>query len=317
MGQPEISKTAGGRISTRDLIAKLAFFNVTEQDLKNEVFQDNLPAPEAGIWSLLAVRRAKRLFRLRHVGVRGKMLKLLLFIADGWGWDGIRDTCITGYERMTALSLNGVEKYARAKGDLTFSIEDIAAHQHRAVVKKIGDQPDLRPTSNETTAFSVGLLRDGLPLEGGTSRRLIEPILKAWLPGIPHQIVDYAAYGFDGLAAAMDLRVSRQIERLRYATPEQVERARSKFRDHLLFIRMLVKKLAGAEAKGHSLNILTFFGNASKMRDVDISIGSVKLTKTLMLGGLIALSFALDIAFNEFLERLPTWLSDMLREMID
>ncbi len=317
MGQPELSKTAELAIPTRELLAKLAFFGATEQDLKNEVFQDNLPGPKDGLWSPIAARRAQRLFRLRHIGLRGKMLKLLLFIADGWGWDGIRDTCVTGLERIAALSLNGVERYARAKGDLSFSVEDIAEHQHRALVKKVGENPDLHPTSNESTAFSVGLLRDGTPLKGGTSRRLLEPLLKTWFRGIPQQIVDFAVYSFDGLATVMDLRVSHQMQRLRDATPEQVEHARLKFRSHLFFIRRLVKKLGGSETKGHSLNILTFFGKANEMKDFDVSMGSVKITRTLMLGGFMGLSFALDVAFNEFLERLPSWLADRLRKTID
>lgn len=311
VGQPEISKTEG--VSTTALLAKLAFFGVTDQDLKNEVHQGFLPAPAAGIWSPPAVARAKRLYRLRRRGAKGKSLKILLFVADGWGWDGIVDACATGLGRVSRLSLNGVERYARAKGSLDFSVEDIAEHQHKALVKKVGEQPDLRPTSNETTAFSVGLLRNGEPLKGGTSRRLVEPLLKGVLPEIPDTIVAYAVMAFDFIATALDLRVERLNERLRLASPEQVEHGRVKLRENLMFVRWLVKHLGGSEAKGHSLNLLTFFGNAQRMNEIDFSQGDVKLSPTFVLASLVGMSIALDIAYSQFLERLPPWLSRMMR----
>lgn len=239
VGQPEISETEAGGIATNALLDKLAYFCVNGQDLKNAVSRGFLPGPINGLWSPLAVKRAKRLYRLHHRGARGKMLKLLLFLADGWGWDDIREVCSDGVGSIGKLTLNGVERYARAKGDLGFSVEDIAEHQHRGLVRKIGDRPDLHPTSVETMAFSIGILRDGVSLEGGTSRRLIEPLLRAWIPGLPNQIVGYAILAFDMLAGLMDLRLLRLVERVENATPAQVEHARLKLRENLFFIRRL------------------------------------------------------------------------------
>lgn len=310
VGQPEISKTEG--ISTRALLARIAYFGVTNQDLKNEVHQGFLPGPTAGVWSPLAVIRAKRLYRLRRRGAKGKSLKILLFIADGWGWDGIVEPCAMGLARLARLSLNGVERYARAKGDLGFSVEDIAHHQHKALVKKVGYRPDLQPTSIETTAFSVGLLRDGAPLKGGTSRRLFEPLLKLAFPGIPDKIVFYAVTAFDFIAAASDLRVERQVARVRFASPQQVEHALTKFRETLAFVRRLTKRLGGKEAKGHSLNLLTFFGNAQLMNENDMTQGDVKISPTIALAGLLGMAVALDVAYNEFLDRLPPWVSQIM-----
>ncbi|MHB1549976.1 MAG: hypothetical protein ACYCX6_02105 [Vulcanimicrobiaceae bacterium] len=311
VGQPEISKTEG--VPTAALLRSVAHCGVTVQGLKNEVHQGFLPGPTAGVWSPLAVTRAKRLYRLRRRGAAGKNLKMLLFIADGWGWDGIMDTCVAGIERMVRMSLNGVERYARAKGDLDLFVEEIAEHQHKALIKKVGDQPDLHPTSNETTAFYVGLLRGGEPLKGGTSRRISEPLLKAAFPGIPDRIVDYAVTAVDFIATALDMRLERQLERLRNATPEQVEHARLKFRENLASVRWLTKRMAGKEIRGHSLNSLTFFGNARRMDEINLSQGDVKLSPTFLLAGFLGISIALDIAYSDFLNRLPPWLSQMMR----
>lgn len=173
VGQSEISKTEG--MPTAAFLDKLACFGVTDQDLKNEVHQGFLPGPTAGVWPLLAVTRAKRLYRLRRRGAAGKNLKMLLFIADGWGWDSLADTCMAGLERVVRISLNGVERYARAKGDLDFFVEEIAQHQHKALIKKVGDQPDLHPTSNETTAFLRRLASRWRTAEG----RYVAPRVRA------------------------------------------------------------------------------------------------------------------------------------------
>ena len=317
VGQPEIPKTQLEGISTSALLRLLSFFRVTEQDLKNEVYQDNLPAPEDGLWSRMASTRAKRLYRLRARGLRGKALKIVLFIADGWGWEHIMETCAIGYERITALSLNGVEKYARAKGELDFFVEEIAAHHHRSLIKRVGDRSDLQPTSNETTAFSVGILRNGVPLKGGTSRRLLEPMLKGAFPGLPEKIVNLFVYAFDLLVIPLDLRVERQVERLRTSSPPRIEHARLKMRDNLYFIRKQMKRLGGEEVKSHSLNILTLFGQAKNLRDLDLSRGDVKLSPVFLLGGFIGGLMALTIAFEEFLDALPLWLSKIVREHVE
>lgn len=315
MGQPEISETEPGGITTVALLDKLAYFGVGSQDLKNAVSRGFLPGPVDGLWSPFAVARAKRLYRLHHQGARGKMLKILLFIADGWGWDDIREVCADGVSSIGKLTLNGAQRYARAKGDLSFSVEDIAEHQHRALIRKVGDRPDLRPTSVETMAFSVGMLRDGVPLDGGTSRRLIEPLLRAWIRGLPNQIVDYAVLAFDMLAGFMDLRLARLVERVENATPAQVEHARLKLRENVFFIRRLVKKMGGKDSVGHSLNILTFFGHAKEMKETDFSQGDVKLSPTKIMGGYVGMTVALNVAFSEFLDKLPTWLSALINSM--
>ena len=44
------------------------------------------------VWTPMAVRRALYLARLRHLGVNGRVLPLLAFIRDGWGWTQILPT---------------------------------------------------------------------------------------------------------------------------------------------------------------------------------------------------------------------------------
>lgn len=314
--QPEISKTDGDGIPTPALLEKLSFFGVSEQDVKNEVTQGFLPTREGGLWSPFAVRRAKRLYRLRHRGTHGKMLKILLFIGDGWGWEGIRDHCATGLERTLALSLNGVERYAKTKGGLDFAVDDIAEHQHKALISKVGDRPDLQPTSSETTAYYIGMLRDGAPLKDGSPSRIIRPIVKTAFPKISEELADLLVLLFDLLARLIDIRASTLVARLREATASEIEHGRLSLRENLRFIRLLVRRMAGNHRNNHSFNLLTFFGYAKQMKEFNFSQGDVKLTQTLVFAGLVGGFISLDVAMNRFLDSLPPWLSDMFRMVL-
>jgi hypothetical protein len=221
--QPRISEPPR-RMTTAELLRKLPA-HVTGQDLKNERHRGFLPDLEDGLWSPLAVKRAKRLYRLRKLGAEGNSLKILLFLADGWGWNGIKETCIKGLDRANAMNLNGVERYASTDESLAFSLDDIAEHQHKALVNKVPDTT-MSPTSAETMGFVIGTLRNGVPLEGGSARRLMVPITKASVPSITDQQANVFTSMFDTFAGFLDLRADRQLERLQNASPEQVERGR-------------------------------------------------------------------------------------------
>jgi len=286
-------------ITTAALLARLSA-GLTTRDLKNERDRRFLPPLEDGLWSAKAVRRAKRLYRLRRLGADGDTLRLLLFLADGWGWEDIKDTCLKGLERILALSLIGVAKYETAKGPLDFYVEDIAEMQHKTLLRKVPDTT-MGPTSTETTGFAVGLLRDGVPLEGGSANRIAVPLAKAAWPGIDDSTASMLASFFGLFSTLLDLRAARLVERLTSASPEQVEQGRISTLQNVRCIRVLIRNLAGKEANGR-MNILTGFGYAREMISVDFSSGDIRLSPKFMLGGLIGQFIAFDISLSEFVQ---------------
>jgi hypothetical protein len=301
-------------IRTAILLGKLSAFAVTEADLKNECRNGYLPHPEIvsrggqegsyGLWSPMSVTRAKRLYRLRKCGLTGKTLKLFLFIKDGWGWEDIRDTCATGVERISAVSLNGVKRYAPTEGTLDCSLDDIGEFQNDILLKKVGHDSAIQATSRETLGFTVGVLHDGVPLEGGSSRRLLEPIVKSLTPTAGEWQINLAAFLLDIVVGFLDLRASRMTSRVRIATPKQVEHARKQMTFYVYLIRKMLRGLPGAKTKGARSNPLTFFGHGKKIEPSMVSQGDIRVTSTLMLAGFIGWFIALYVATDEFVAML-------------
>ncbi len=88
-------------LSTQELVGRLkrsglpASVAGLRQDVHRGLISPLMPSndtPGRGMparWSPMSIRRARRMARLRQRGVNGKVLPLLLFLADGWGWLGI------------------------------------------------------------------------------------------------------------------------------------------------------------------------------------------------------------------------------------
>ncbi len=304
-GKPEPSP-----ISTRALLAKLPP-HVTVRDLKNERDRGFLPPLEDGRWTHEGVRRAKKLYRLRKLGADGVTLKLLLFLEDGWGWTGIQNACVKGLERIIAVNLNGVAKYRTAKGHLDFYVEEISEHQHKALLRKAPDTT-LTRTSDETTAYVVGTLTQGTPLEGGSARGIAVPLAKAAWPGISESDAALYAAMFEVLTAMLDL--PNIAQRLKATTAEQAAALHRRPMELARDLRMMMRNMAGTDAKGHS-NILTCFGHAKDTGDVDFSIGDVWLSMELALAGVVGMSIAVDLALKSLYESMTPMLPMLLQMM--
>lgn len=66
-------------------------------------------------WNPMSVRRARRIARLRARGVNGHVLPLLLFLADGWGWDHIRPAVQDAARKAWQLDRAHLSKPARVR----------------------------------------------------------------------------------------------------------------------------------------------------------------------------------------------------------
>jgi hypothetical protein len=154
------------------------------------------------------------------------MLRLLLFLDDGWGWEYVRETCVEGVRRGIAASLSGLARYAPNGDPDAFAVEAIIAHQHEALERTIGENTGARPTSEPMTRFYLGMLRNGAPLEGGTAKSLIEPMNRLFFPEASDDEIATGSWVFDGLATMLDLRPERLVALIEAADVKQVQRAR-------------------------------------------------------------------------------------------
>jgi hypothetical protein len=299
-GKDGKSETEPGGRRTSQLLRALAGLRVTESALKNQVHRGYLMPPGDDVWSPAAVARAKRCFRLRHRGAKGMVLKMLLFVADGYGWEDIRKDSIEGFTRVTALSLLGVDVYAKNGRSLDSCIPDIVSYQDDAMSRRLGPDSVIRPTSETTTRFSVGLLHRGEPLEGGSGRRLMGPLLRMMHPRTPDLWVGIFCSAFDVISGLLGLSLPQQISRLENATPRQIETARLSLVENLQLIRRIGRKAAGAAGRGQSFNLLTCFGHAGEMDYSPFSVNGINITPKFMLGGCVGGFLPISIALRDF-----------------
>lgn len=310
--QSEKAEPHSKGITTQALLSKLPPF-VSARDLKNERDRGFLPPLVGGKWTEQAVQRAKHLYRLRALGAEGTVLKILLFLADGWGWDEISSVCVSGLERIAAVSLNGVAKYENAKGPLDFYVEEIAAHQHKAFVKKVPSEAGSNPTSNEMTAFVVGMLKRGAPLEGGSPNKLMVPLAKAAWPSVTDEEAEFLSLIFGISATLLDLRASEMVARLLSATDKQVERGRKSFKENARVVRIMIRNIAGPAAKANT-NILTGFGHARDLKHIDFSQGDIKLSNTFVLAGLLGFFIAVEVSIEQLANRSASIFSNLVAQ---
>jgi hypothetical protein len=299
-------------IETKDLVATLSAFGVDENALKNDVRRHFLcPSntvragdgrPRVGYWSPAAVRRAYRLYELRSRGAKGEILRLLLFLEDGWGWQYVRRTCIEGVRRGIAASLSGLARYAGTGTPDPFAVEAVIAHQHAALERTIGEDTGARPTSEPMTRFYLGMLRNGVPLEGGTAKSLVEPMNRLFFPEASDEEIATSSWIFDVLATMLDLRLERVVALIEAADANQAERARRSVFENFGNIRDALRRQNGEEPCGDTVNALAVWDWLAKIPAREFAKNPAGLTVPQALGYVMGMSLALDAAFNELTE---------------
>jgi hypothetical protein len=170
-------------ISTDELCERLGRRGlvVTEQTLDNDVHDHYLPGRPWDDW-LLA--RATRLYRLRGLGLRGDVLRLLLFLHDGHGWVDVKPVTLKGLQKYNRATQVGIRETVRnpTPESLAFTAGDAADRQRRHLLNRLG-KPETDPMQvRETTmGFIWGQGLFGKPLPQG-SLETLGPLVQLFHP---------------------------------------------------------------------------------------------------------------------------------------
>lgn len=162
-------------ITTDELLGRLGRrgLRVTRTMLAQDVRAGHLPpltkaprGPRQGIgrlWEPWAVRRALYLYRLRKRGTQGDLLRVLLFLHDGRGWDAVKPICLLGLTKLVRIQGRAVTGRLRhpTPTNLDFLAEEFAAGEF---------------ASSEVARFVWGLGFFGQPLPGGSLLPLFEAL---------------------------------------------------------------------------------------------------------------------------------------------
>ena len=182
------------------------------------------PGMRSRAWPLWSVRRAFYLYRLRTLNISGDLLRLVLFLRDGWGWEGVRPVVLTGFKKAIEVQRTGLEKRLRqvTRRGIETMAEDIA--QDRSI-----NEPLYR--------WFMGIGLFGAPLEGGSPASVVEELQRQGVP-----------MDDDLLSSTLDTFVAgvgtwAEMERvLEQAPSEIVERARELHRRLSQKLRVMIRK---------------------------------------------------------------------------
>lgn len=331
-----MDKVKGGGLTTGELIAKLRQlgFDVTDSRIANDTRDGFLPEREpttvrgrgrSGLWEPWMVARAKRLYRLRsrhdEVGrplVSGDVLRLLLFLRDGWGWDhGIKDVCLAGFNKGVKSTLAPITRYAR-KLDKPNVEGALMAHE---------DEFD--PTETERAA--IGTLLHGEPLSGGSFEKVqdfvwdagladgLAPIASAIGPlsgalglttenGVPLNaqrfLGDLLFSSFSTMNSGRGLTADAMRGLIESAEPKAIEESRMSLLRFLGAIRTHIRRSALREGygKSYSTNILTLCGHTQREIESVFRQSKIpqRMTPAQALGSLVACSVMTQAVTQSF-----------------
>lgn len=225
--------------------------NMLGQDVKSGYLPPLIKDPRGrrGIgrfWPPFAVERAIYLYRLRRRGVTGNLLRVLLFLRDGWGWAQVRPICEQGVRKVLAAQASPVRRHLRTvtPASLDFIIEDAA----ESVLQ-----------SDELARFIWGMNFFGQPLPGGS----LQPFFSAFRSIYGQDLSPDVESEAERRIRASGLNNAQLFTIIQSADAAQVERARYSFH---LFLRWLRQRqhavLLASGEHGGSSNPLTLFGRS-------------------------------------------------------
>jgi hypothetical protein len=290
--------------TTREVLDRLQRLglSVTTTMIADDTREHYLPEREtahlgrdgaSGMWEPWMERRAERLYRLRalnrqkHRGPSGNVLRLLLFIADGWGWDTVKKTCMEGYRIFVRGSMRGASNRLRRRPLTLESLQDaayeIAEDQYRP--------EDPNQAQIDRVKMTIGLLKFGMAPD--TKMGTIERFMDAFTPPgtDPQQIQEYKALAPLGwtLMGASESEALDILER--GISNVLAERATWRLRHLIWIVRSgFRRKFTGRENdRRFQTNPLTFFGFAAHFRfNEAFRRMPIRCTPAQVLGGHVA-----------------------------
>ncbi len=273
-------------VTTNELLRRLHSrgLEVTSNMLGQDVKAGYLPPLEmeprgfsAGIgrlWPPFAAERAVYLYRLRRRGAQGDLLRVLLFLRDGWGWEQVRPICERGMQKVLAAQTAPVRKHVRTvtPDNLSFVSEDAAEGIFE---------------SDALARFVWGMNFFGQPLAGGS----LQPFLAAFRTVYGHHLPERVDLEAEQLVRNSGLSNERLMATIRSADVEQVEQARLRFGYLLRWLRSLQHApLINSGKQGNSSNPLTLCGRSKiELQEMGRSLPG-RITPAQMLASFFALS---------------------------
>ncbi|MGH7707084.1 MAG: hypothetical protein ACREM8_04640 [Vulcanimicrobiaceae bacterium] len=235
------------------------------------VDQFDIGRGRTGLWEPWMARRAERLYRLRQKRdadgrplVYGDVLRVLLFVRDGWGWSQrVHDVALEGFDKSVAATVAPVRRYTRGqpgREEIEFALD---AHD---------DGVDLTPAER----YAAGVLSIGEPLEGGSLQGIFHAAESVGLFHIPPIIYDilkplgvtdssslWEAIGINLAAAPMRVAFEALDDRAAHqALPGLFAFIR--------LVRSFVHRSAISEGRrGHATNPLSLFGRSQRNLERD------------------------------------------------
>lgn len=180
--------------------------NRLAQDVKDRY----LPRPEmeprgnakgiGRLWTWEAYRRAVRLYRLRNRGVQGDLLRVLLFMSDGWGWEDVRPICLAGLRKLVHVQKSQVVRNTRTHSEPY--IEDVALRLDPQTPPK--NVSDVQIPEAALYLWGVGFF--GKPLRGGSLWGLMSELHLSVSPVVTQVSGDSAISDLQALAADLVFR---------------------------------------------------------------------------------------------------------------
>lgn len=274
----------------------------------------------SGNWEPWMERRAERLYRMRALNQRtrhgptGDVLRLFLFVADGWGWQYVTRTCIKGYQVIVRGCIRGVANRVRGEkltpGNLWKYVDDIAEDQYRP---KLPNQAQI-----DRVGMSVSMLGFGIATgKMGTIERFIDDLMPpdtdqselAELKKLSPLLWTMAGVSERDALEILESQIDHAV----------AERAASKLRRLILLLRSGFRRKFRERENGKRFptNPLSFFGAAAHVHfNEAFRHAPIRFTPAQMLGGHVALMIVSAHRENEldnFAGYLHKWLPFWLR----
>ena len=228
----------------------------------------------SGKWDRIAVRRAFYLYRLRERGARGDVLRILLFLRDGWGWERIQPICLIGLRKVIGVPQSQIKDHIYSPITpeiLEFYVDDISKD---AMIQHV-----------ELGRFVFGMGTFGKPSEGGSLGplwRLLSEELAFTLP--------YSVELIEQRIIDAGLTWEDMIRELEGANAEQVERAREGCLGLVQFMRILINNSC-LQTGIHPCwsNVLTLGGKSTKALTPNFRTLPGRITPGQLLGAMIGI----------------------------
>ena len=264
--------------------------DVQRQQLSDAVRDHLLPDPELvgmgpgkGVerrWPAWVYGRAKYLFRLRRRGAKGEILRLLLYMQDGWGWEFVRSICLEGLKKCRLAQSSPVIRHVRkpTPQSVNFEIDDIA------------ESTEIKHLDLAKFIFGVGQFGRALP---GTSSDALAPIMP--LAGVTDE--DAPAASSLAMLFLGDSGLDHQTIRIMVAecTSDQADVGRTECVNELRRLRRLShgKRDQPFRESRQSTNLLTF-GQPAGALATDLRHSPTRITPAQLLGGYLGGLIALE-----------------------